>query len=193
MVMAFLLSVATQQAQANAVELTAANFKSELEGKSALVMFKASWCGHCKSMLPAFNEVGALYNGPDSSVLVAYVECTAEADLCSKHGVSGYPTLKVFDATTGMESGKDFQGGRDAAALKSYIEENLKAKCSAKDQSGCSEKEKGFLSKMQGSSKAELEDQITRLDKMKGSAMAPELKKWVFQRLTLLKELSAKA
>jgi len=33
----------TSSADAKALELTASNFDSELEGKSALVMFKAAW------------------------------------------------------------------------------------------------------------------------------------------------------
>jgi len=143
--------------------------------------------------LPAFNEAAALYNGPDSSVVLAIVECPDHQDLCSKHGVSGYPTFKVFDASTGLENGKAYNGGRDVNAFKTYVEENLKPKCSVKEQGGCTDKEKTYISKMQGSKKAELEDQIARLDKMKASSMAPENKKWLFQRLAILKELAASA
>jgi len=143
-------------------------------------------------MTPAYEELGDHFNGPDSSVVIAHVDCTVETDLCSKHGVSGYPTLKVFDSTTGLDEGKPYNGGRDAASMKTYVEENLKGKCSvAKPTEGCSEKEQAFIAKMKSSSKAELGEQIARLDKMKGSSMTPELKKWLFQRFAILKELEA--
>jgi len=182
-----------QQVHGAATDLTGANFESSLEGKGSLVMFYAPWCGHCKAMKPAFDEVGGVYNGPDSQVVLAKVDCTVETDLCSKYGVTGYPTLKTFDATTGLTEGKPYNGGRDVSTLKTFVEENLKPKCSPKNQDGCTDKEKGFIAKVQSLSKAELEEQVSRLDKMKGSSMAPDLKKWVHQRLAILKELVAVA
>jgi len=173
--------------------LTGATFKSALEGKGSLVMFYAPWCGHCKAMKPAFDEVGGLFNGQDSPVVIGKVDCTVETDLCSKYGVSGYPTLQYFDAASGLDAGKPYSGGRDVPGLKSFVEETLKPKCSAKNPEGCSEKEKGFLAKVQSLAKSELEEQIARLDKMKGSSMAPELKQWLHQRLAILKELFAVA
>ena len=140
-------------------------------------------------MKPALEEVGGMFNGPDSSVVIGKVDCTVETDLCSKHGVSGYPTVKSFDSTTGLDSGKAYNGGRDVSSLKTFVEENLKAKCSVKEQDGCSEKEKGFIAKVKDAAKNELEEQLARLEKMKASSMAPDLKKWVFQRIAILKEL----
>lgn len=141
-------------------------------------------------MKPALEEVGTVYNAPDSSVVVAKVDCTVETDLCSKHDVSGYPTIKIFDAESG-EKGKPYNGGRDVNALKTFIDENLKTKCSVKAQDGCTEKEKGFITKTKDLAKKEVEDQLARLEKMKGSSMAPELKKWLHQRIAILKELSS--
>lgn len=142
-------------------------------------------------MKPAFEEVAGLYNG--GSVVLGKVDCTVETDLCSKHDVSGYPTVKTFDSTTGLEKGKPYNGGRDVKSLKAFVEENLKAKCSIKEQDGCSDKEKAFIAKVKDLPAKDIEDQLARLDKMKSSAMAPELKKWVFQRIAILKELATPA
>lgn len=152
--------------------------------------FKAPWCGHCKSMTPAFDELGAVYNGPASSTLIAYVDCTVETDLCGKYEVQGYPTLKVFTQETGLAKGKPYEGGRDAASLKKYVEENFISKCAVSTSEGCTDKEKAFISKMKSSSKTELTEQLARLDKMKSLAMSSELKQWVLQRITILTELS---
>jgi protein disulfide-isomerase A6 len=175
-----------------AMDLTGKNFENELAGKNALVMFYAPWCGHCKAMKPAFDEIGGVYNGPDSSVLLGKVDCTVETELCQKFSVTGYPTVKVFDSETGM-TGKPYNGGRDLAALRKFVDENLKPKCSMQNQDGCSDKEKAFIAKITGFSKAEAEEQVERLDKMKSQSMAPDLKKWVIQRLVLLKEVAETA
>jgi protein disulfide-isomerase A6 len=193
MIFLVLLLAAIYSVNGAALDLTTAQFQSELEGKNSLIKFYAPWCGHCKALAPAFNELADLYNGKDSSVVIAKVDCTVEQDLCSKHGVTGYPTLKVFDSSTGLSEGKPYNGGRDLAALKAYVDENLKAKCSVKEQSGCSDKEKAFIEKNKSLSKKDLDEQLARLDKMKASSMAPDLKKWLIQRINILKDLVAVA
>lgn len=172
------------------IELTADSFASETGGRSAFVMFKAPWCGHCKAMTPAWEQLGDAINTPGakSGPVVGHVDCTAHQDLCSKQGVSGYPTLKVFDDETG-EQGKSYEGGRDFATLKSYVEDNLAPKCSVDDTSKCSDKEKEFIEKMKGATPSAIADALSRLEKMKDSSMAPALKKWVFQRVAILKSL----
>ena len=40
---------------------------------------------------------------------------------------------------------------------------------------------------------ADIEAQLTRLNGMKGGSMKPELKKWLVQRLAILKQLKEKA
>jgi len=58
--------------------------------------------------------------------LVADVDCTADGkDLCEKHGVQGYPTIKYGDP----DELKDFNGGRTFADLKKFAEENLGPNC----------------------------------------------------------------
>merc|ERR1712217_899056 len=60
------------------------------------------------------------YSG-STNVLVADVDCTeAGKDLCEKHGVEGFPTIKYGDP----DDLKDYQGGRDYDGLK--IEKYLK-------------------------------------------------------------------
>ena len=41
---------------------------------------------------------------------LASVDCTVEKDLCSRYGVQGFPTLKVFRAAGDIEKPSDYQG-----------------------------------------------------------------------------------
>ena len=60
-----------------------------------------------------------------------------------------------------------------------------------REDAHCSDRERGYASKMRGKSAEDLAAQIARLEKMTGSAMKPELKTWIFQRLNILNGLEA--
>jgi len=60
------------------------------------------------------------------TALVADVDCTTDGkDLCEKHGVRGYPTIKYGDPG----DLQDYQGGRTYEDLKKFAEENLGPTC----------------------------------------------------------------
>eukprot|EP01090_Pellita_catalonica_P013576 TRINITY_DN3263_c0_g1_i4.p1 TRINITY_DN3263_c0_g1~~TRINITY_DN3263_c0_g1_i4.p1 ORF type:complete len:191 (-),score=46.14 TRINITY_DN3263_c0_g1_i4:99-671(-) len=172
---------------AGAVELNDGNFKENVfdSGKNAFVKFFAPWCGHCKAMKPAWDQLGDEYSDA-KSVLIADVDCTENADLCGEYGVKGYPTLKYFLA--GDEEPQAYQGGRDYDSLNSFIQENLEAPCTIEDQSQCSEKEVKFIAAYQAKSEEDRAKQLTRLQGLAGQKMKAELKAWVRQRINILKQ-----
>ena len=139
-------------------------------------------------MKPAWDALGDKY-ASSSSVVVADVDCTVEQDLCSEYDVKGYPTIKYFTAETDAK-GADYQGGRDEDALVQFVSETLEVKCLLADTAGCSEKETEFMGKWKAKPKEEVKSQLERLTKMQGGSMAPDLKKWVAQRVNILKQLS---
>mmetsp|Transcript_33926 Transcript_33926/g.48183 ORF Transcript_33926/g.48183 Transcript_33926/m.48183 type:complete len:143 (+) Transcript_33926:162-590(+) len=138
-------------------------------------------------MKPAWDQLGDEY-AASSSVLIGDVDCTADGqDLCTDFGIQGYPTIKYFK--DGDEKGEDYQGGRDFDSLKKFTEENLEIMCDIKSGDECTDKEKGYIDKMKAKSADEIKAQLDRLNKMKGSSMKAELKKWLGQRLRILKGL----
>lgn len=135
-------------------------------------------------MKPAWDQLGDEYES-SSSVVIGDADCTVHQDLCSEHGVRGYPTIKYWkDGDV-----HDYQGGRDFNSLKSFVSDTLEVKCQVDDQEQCSEKEAKFIAKMQAKAPADVEKQLARLTKMQGDKMKPELKQWVVQRINILRQL----
>ena len=139
-------------------------------------------------MKPAWDKLGDEYKD-SSSVLIGDADCTASGkELCDEHEIRGYPTIKYFSAETGPK-GNDYQGGRDFDSLKAFVSDNLEVKCLLDALEGCSYKKMECLSKFKTNPSGEIAAQKKRLEGMAGGSMKPELKKWLHQRLNVLKQL----
>ncbi|KAJ5719419.1 Protein disulfide-isomerase tigA [Penicillium malachiteum] len=88
-------------------------------GKPALVEFFAPWCGHCKTLAPVYEELGAAFAFAEDKVTVAKVDADAHRDLGKRFGVQGFPTLKWFDGKS--DKPEEYKGGRDLDSLSSWI------------------------------------------------------------------------
>ncbi|KAL7885609.1 hypothetical protein AOLI_G00059040 [Acnodon oligacanthus] len=110
---AFLAGVARAS---DVLEFTDDDFESRIgDHDLILVEFFAPWCGHCKKLAPEYEAAATRLKG---IVPLAKVDCTANSNVCSKYGVSGYPTLKIF--RDGEESG-GYDGPRTADGIVSHL------------------------------------------------------------------------
>ncbi|XP_073292481.1 protein disulfide-isomerase like 2-1-like [Primulina huaijiensis] len=101
------------------VVLTGDNFEKEVgQDRGALVEFYAPWCGHCKKLAPEYEKLGASFKKA-KSVLIGKVDCDEHKILCSKYGVSGYPTIQWFPKRS-LEP-KKYEGARNAEALTEFV------------------------------------------------------------------------
>ncbi|KAH7907705.1 protein disulfide isomerase [Hygrophoropsis aurantiaca] len=116
----FLSGLLALAAASNVLDLDTANFDSVVgKGKPGLVEFFAPWCGHCKNLAPVYEQLADAFSHAKDKVIVAKVDADgAGKPLGQKYGVTGFPTLKWFDAEGNAEP---YEGGRDLDALAAFI------------------------------------------------------------------------
>ena len=103
------------------VAVTDATFDAEVKNSDipVVVDFWAEWCGPCKQIGPALEELSADYEG---KVKVVKVEVDSNPTSAAAMGVRGIPALFIF---------KDGQvvsnraGAAPKAALQSWIEDSI--------------------------------------------------------------------
>ena len=72
-----------------------ATFKAEvLDSKEpVMVDFFAEWCGPCKAMAPALDQIASEMKG---KVKIAKIDVDANPQITQKYGIQAMPTLLIF-------------------------------------------------------------------------------------------------
>lgn len=100
--------------------------RPELTYPSQIVEFYAPWCGHCKSLQPAYEKAAGSLAG---LAKVAAIDCDDDANkpFCGSMGVKGFPTLKIVKP--GSKPGKpiveDYQGPRTAKGIVEAVTDKI--------------------------------------------------------------------
>ena len=100
------------------VAVTDATFESEIKNADVPVVvdFWAEWCGPCKSIGPALEELAEEFEG---KVKIAKIDVDANQEMAATLGVRGIPALFVFKDGQVVSN---HTGAASKAVLKSWIE-----------------------------------------------------------------------
>ncbi len=101
--------------------VTDTTFATEVlkSAKPVLVDFWAEWCGPCRAIAPALEDLSKEYA---SKLEVVKVNIDENPMAPSKYGVTGIPTLLIFK--NGQVAAKQV-GAAPKSMLKAWIEKNL--------------------------------------------------------------------
>ncbi|ODM96984.1 Thioredoxin domain-containing protein 5 [Orchesella cincta] len=107
------------------VKYNTQEFVKYVPRRNHYVYFYAPWSGECKNVAGIWEELALRFNkNPDGDVVLAKVDCTTETDLCTKHTITDYPTVKFFK-TGGDPLGIRYRGAIDLASLEQFMNGNI--------------------------------------------------------------------
>ena len=103
------------------VAVTDDTFDAEVKNSDVPVVvdFWAEWCGPCKQIGPALEELSAEYEG---QVKIAKVNVDENPNSPAQRGVRGIPALVLFKDGQGVSNKV---GAAPKAALESWIKESI--------------------------------------------------------------------
>lgn len=104
------------------IELMDSTFDDEVmadEKSIWFIKFYAPWCGHCKTMEPAWESVASQLKG---RVKIGRVDATENTVLAKRFGIESFPTLKLLPSGPKSDEGVESyeEHARDESSLMNF-------------------------------------------------------------------------
>ncbi|XP_020201988.1 protein disulfide-isomerase 5-4 [Cajanus cajan] len=116
------------------VVLTTQNFdKYAHQFAITVVNFYAPWCYWSQRLRPSWEKAAKIIKErydpeTDGRIVMGKVDCTAEGDLCRRHHIQGYPSIRIFRKGSDVRSDhghhehESYYGDRDTESLIKTME-----------------------------------------------------------------------
>jgi len=87
------------------------------KSKDVLVEFYAPWCGHCKQLIPIYDQLAEKYKD-NAAIVIAKIDATANELEHTK--INSFPTIKLYKKDTNEVV--DFNGERTFEGMSQFLE-----------------------------------------------------------------------
>ncbi|KAF4348419.1 hypothetical protein CsatB_014713 [Cannabis sativa] len=123
-----------EEAGEGSVALTANNFdKFSHQYPVLIVNFFAPWCYWSNRLKPSWEKAARTIREKydpelDGRIIMGRVDCTLEGELCKRHHIQGYPSIRIFRKGSdlrldhGHHDHESYYGDRDADSLVKMME-----------------------------------------------------------------------
>ena len=111
------------------------NFNKHISTGDHFIKFMAPWCGHCKKLVPTYDELGEKM--ADEEVEIVKMDATAN-DVPAGFNVRGFPTLFWYPKDT--KKAVSYDGGRELDDFVKYIAEKATDELKGFDRKGKAKK-----------------------------------------------------
>ncbi|KAG7170078.1 DnaJ subfamily C member 10-like [Homarus americanus] len=108
---------------------------NKVKGEVWVVDYFATWCGHCREMAPEYRKFARMMEHLPN-VHVASIDCAEFGHICKNQGISSYPSIMLYPASSfGNQKILKFNGwSRDAEAFRQWMYSNLPSRVTELDE-----------------------------------------------------------
>jgi len=97
------------------------DYFSSTQSDKEFILFFAHWCGHCKNLMPIWDEFAKNFDGY-KGVKIVKINSDENSEIVGKHRIAGFPTIKFCPYGRNVSDGIVYEGDRSLQDLASFLQ-----------------------------------------------------------------------